>query len=73
MGEALPALTKQLPSGDVLVYAIGDFTTASGRALEGAGVLPDENVVLSIEVLARGVDPDLEAAVKWLAAAGKRP
>ncbi len=66
MGQALPALTKQLPSGDVLMYAIGDFTTATGRSLEGAGVVPDEPVTLTVEALARGGDPDLEKAVEWL-------
>ena len=66
MGQALPALTKQLPSGDVLVYAIGDFTTATGRTLEGVGVVPDEPVTLTGEALARGGDPDLERAVAWL-------
>lgn len=66
MGQALPALTRQLPSGDVLMYAIGDFTTSTGRSLEGAGVIPDEPVNLTVEALARGGDPDLEKAVEWL-------
>lgn len=66
MGQALPALTRQLPSGDVLMYAIGDFTTSTGRSLEGAGVVPDEPVALSVDALARGGDPDLEKAVEWL-------
>lgn len=66
MGQALPALTRQLPSGDVLMYAIGDFTTATGRSLEGAGVVPDEPVTLTVDALARGGDPDLERAVEWL-------
>ena len=66
MGQALPALTRQLPSGDVLMYAIGDFTTTTGRSLEGAGVVPDEPVTLTVEALARGGDPDLEKAVEWL-------
>lgn len=66
MGQALPALTRQLPSGDVLMYAIGDFTTSTGQSLEGAGVVPDEPVTLTVEALARGGDPDLEKAVEWL-------
>jgi carboxyl-terminal processing protease len=66
MGQALPALTRQLPSGDVLLYAIGDFTTATGRSLEGDGVIPDESVTLTLDALARGADPDLDKAVDWL-------
>jgi carboxyl-terminal processing protease len=65
LGQALPALTKQLPSGDVLVYAIGDFETSTGQALEGEGVTPDEVVPLSAGRLAEGGDPDLEAALRW--------
>jgi carboxyl-terminal processing protease len=65
MGQALPALTRQLPSGDVLIYPLGDFETATGQALEGAGVVPDEVVPLTPAGLAAG-DPDLAAALAWL-------
>jgi hypothetical protein len=51
----------------VLIYAIGDFTTATGRSLEGAGVVPDEPVALAVETLTAGGDPDLEKALEWLA------
>jgi carboxyl-terminal processing protease len=72
MGQALPALTKRLPNGDALMYAIGDFETPSGAALEGAGVIPDQRVALSPEALAAGRDPDLEAALAWIDTAGRR-
>ena len=42
MGQALPAATRPLSNGDVLMYAIGDFVTSKGRPLEGQGVVPDE-------------------------------
>ena len=35
-------------TGDVLMYALGDFVTSTGRRLEGDGVVPDEVVPLSI-------------------------
>jgi carboxyl-terminal processing protease len=66
MGQALPALTKRLPSGDVLMYVVGDFVTAAERSLEGAGVVPDEVVPFSPELMAAGHDPDLDAALAWL-------
>jgi carboxyl-terminal processing protease len=66
MGQALPALTKQLPTGDVLVYAIGDYKTSTGRSLEGAGVAPDVSILLSARALAAGRDEVLEAALKWI-------
>jgi carboxyl-terminal processing protease len=64
-GGALPALMRQLPNGDVLEYAIGDFVTAAGRRIEGHGVVPDEPVRRSRAAVTAGHDPALEAAVHW--------
>ena len=72
MGQALPALTKQLPSGDVLIYAIGDYTTSSGRSLEGEGVIPDVSISLSLKALAAGKDEALDAALRWVDAGGRK-
>jgi C-terminal processing protease CtpA/Prc len=66
MGEALPALTKRLSNGDVLMYAIGNFVTGTGRSLERNGVQPDEVVPLSVDALAGGRDETVEAALRWL-------
>ena len=66
MGQALPASTKRLPNGDVLMYAIGDFVTSTGRSLEGDGVIPDEPVPLSPAALLAGRDDTVEAALRWL-------
>ncbi len=67
-GQALPASTKRLPTGDVLMYAIADFVTANGTRLEGVGVVPDEKVALDPATLASGSDPDLQAALRWIEA-----
>ena len=66
MGQALPASTKTLANGDVLMYALGDFVTATGRRLEGAGVVPDFAQPLSITALASGRDATLDAALAWV-------
>lgn len=66
MGQALPAVTRRLPNGDVLMYAVGDFVTATGRRLEGDGVLPDEMVPLSPAALAFSSDPALDRALQWI-------
>jgi len=66
MGQALPASTRRLPNGDLLMYAVGDFVTASGRRLEGEGVTPDQVVPLSLEALRAGRDATLEAALRWI-------
>jgi carboxyl-terminal processing protease len=66
LGQALPALTRRLTNGDVLMYVVGDFVTATGRRLEGEGVRPDEVVPLSLPVLRTGRDEALEAALRWI-------
>ncbi len=71
MGQALPALTRQLPNGDVLMYAIGDFVTATGKRVEGDGVIPDVAIALSRRALADGHDEPLEAALRWFDTAGR--
>ena len=66
MGQALPAVTRRLPDGDVLMYAVGDFVTSTGQRLEGDGVVPNEPVVLSPASLVGGHDPVLERALDWI-------
>jgi len=66
MGQALPASTKQLPNGDVLLHVVGDFVTSNGKSLEGDGVIPDVSVPLDRVALASGRDPALDAALSWV-------
>ena len=66
LGQALPASTRTLPNGDVLMHVVGDFVTASGQRLEGDGVIPDVRVPLTREALRSGKDPVLQAALEWL-------
>lgn len=66
MGQALPAATRQLPNGDVLMYAVGDFVTSTGRSLEGAGVMPDEVIALTAADLTAGRDAVMAAALRWI-------
>ncbi|MGH9421914.1 MAG: S41 family peptidase [Thermoanaerobaculia bacterium] len=65
-GEALPALTDRLPSGDVFVHAVADFVDPGGRRIEGAGVVPDEVVPISPKDLSEGKDAALDAATRWI-------
>jgi carboxyl-terminal processing protease len=70
-GAALPALMERLPSGDVFVHAVADFTDPLGRRIEGAGAVPDEVVPLRVSDIVAGRDAPLDAAVRWIAAARK--
>jgi carboxyl-terminal processing protease len=65
-GAALPALMERLPSGDVFVHAVADFTDPKGRRLEGSGAVPDEVIPLKVSDLINGYDAPLDAAVRWI-------
>ena len=65
-GWALPALMVRLPTGDVLIHAIADYTGPGGVRIEGRGVVPDMVVPLTRAALRAGRDPALEAALAWL-------
>jgi carboxyl-terminal processing protease len=71
-GEALPAMMQRLPNGDVLYHAFADFTTPSGARIEGRGIVPDELVPLSRRALLDGRDPQMDAALRWIAAEKQR-
>ena len=65
-GNSLPSLLKKLPSGDVLQYAMGDFTTPKGIRIEKNGVVPDVLIDPEPEALAAGMDIPLQSALEWL-------
>jgi carboxyl-terminal processing protease len=70
-GAALPAMMERLPSGDVFVHAVADFTDPRGRRIEGSGAEPDELVPLRVQDLEAGRDAPVEAAVRWITSAKK--
>jgi carboxyl-terminal processing protease len=72
-GQSLPAAMLRLPSGDVLMHPIADHEDASGRRIEGRGVVPDTPTPLVRSALGAGRDPALDAARAWLAEALARP
>jgi len=70
-GAALPSMFERLPNGDGFQYAIANYISQGGKALEGTGVTPDEEVALSRRALLDGKDPVLDRAVAWIATDGK--
>lgn len=66
-GQALPALMLRLPSGDVLMHVIADFTGPRGVRIEGDGVVPDVRIVSTRQDLLAGRDAPLAAALDWIA------
>ena len=80
-GEALPAVTVDLPTGARLLYPIANYQSAGGKFLEGNGVTPDQIVPLDRKSLLDGHDLQIETAVRLvsddkafdqLAVAGKK-
>ena len=68
-GAVLPAVMERLPNGDVLYHAVADFIAPDGTRLEGRGVIPDEDVPLTRAALLSGRDPQMDAALAWIARA----
>jgi carboxyl-terminal processing protease len=65
-GAALPSIFERLPNGDGFQYAIANYISQGGKALEGSGVTPDEEVKLTRRSLLDGRDAVLEAALSWI-------
>jgi carboxyl-terminal processing protease len=65
-GQALPAVMIRLPTGDVLMHAIADFTAPDGSRIEGDGVMPDVAAPPTRRDLLAGRDAALDAAVNWI-------
>jgi len=63
---ALPSVITRLPNGDGFQYAVANYISEGGRALEGNGVTPDQEVKLTRAALLEGRDPVIEAALNWI-------
>jgi carboxyl-terminal processing protease len=63
---ALPSVITRLPNGDGFQYAVANYISEGGRALEANGVVPDVEVKLTREALLAGHDPVVDAALDWI-------
>jgi carboxyl-terminal processing protease len=73
-GQALPALMVRLPTGDVLMHVIANFSGPHGVRIEGYGVVPDVTATSSREDLLAGRDVPMLNAIDWITgAAGANP
>jgi carboxyl-terminal processing protease len=63
---ALPSIFTTLPNGDGFQYAIAGYISQGGKALEGEGVTPDEEVKLTRQSLLAGHDAVIDAALAWI-------
>lgn len=65
-GEALPAVTRILPTGAIFLYPIANFETPNGNLLEGKGIEPNVRIGLDRKSLLEGIDRQLQAALDYL-------
>jgi carboxyl-terminal processing protease len=63
---ALPSVIEKLPNGDGFQYAMANYISDGGKALEGNGVTPDVEVQLTRETLLSGHDAVVDAALEWI-------
>jgi carboxyl-terminal processing protease len=63
---ALPSVIEKLPNGDGFQYAIANYISEGGQALEGNGVTPDVKIKLTREALLADHDPVQDAALEWI-------
>jgi carboxyl-terminal processing protease len=63
---ALPSVVEKLPNGDGFQYAMANYISEGGQALEGNGVTPDVEVKPTRQALLAGHDPVMDAALDWI-------
>lgn len=71
-GAALPSMIDRLPNGDGFQYAVANYLSAGGEALEDHGVTPDLEIPHTREALLAGRDLAVNAAIWWIQSGGGR-
>ncbi|MFH0842762.1 MAG: S41 family peptidase [Bacteroidota bacterium] len=65
-GSVMESDMKVFLNGSILMYPVAQPVTPDGTVLEGHGVVPDIEVGLDREMLLKGVDSQIDAAIKYL-------
>ncbi len=65
-GSVMEMDRKIFPNGAILMYPVAQIVTPDGTVLEGRGVVPDIEVGLGREMLLKGIDSQLDSAVKYI-------
>jgi carboxyl-terminal processing protease len=65
-GAVLESDTMILPNGAIFMYPVARLRTPDGTVLEGRGVVPDIEVGLDREMLLKGVDSQLDSAIRYI-------
>ena len=65
-GSVMESDTTILPNGAVFMYPVAQISTPDGTVLEGHGVIPDIQVELKRELLLKGIDSQLDSALRYI-------
>ena len=65
-GSVMESDTTIFPNGAVFVYPVAQISTPDGTVLEGHGVIPDIQVELKRELLLKGIDSQLDSALRYI-------
>ncbi len=71
VGERSPGSVMEMdsiifPNGALFMYPVAQLSTPDGNVLEGHGVVPDIEAGLDRGMLLKGIDPQLDAAVRYI-------
>jgi carboxyl-terminal processing protease len=71
VGERSPGSVMEMDrqifqNGAIFMYPVAQMVTPNGTVLEGHGVVPDIEVGLDREMLLKGIDSQLDAAVRYI-------
>jgi C-terminal processing protease CtpA/Prc len=54
------------PNGAIFMFPVAQLSTPDGTVLEGHGVIPDVEVGLKREMLIKGIDSQLDSAIRQI-------
>jgi carboxyl-terminal processing protease len=65
-GSVMESDAMVFPNGAVFMYPVAQISTPDGTVLEGHGVIPDIEAGLNRELLLKGIDSQLDSAVRHI-------
>jgi C-terminal peptidase prc len=65
-GSVIESDVMIFPNGAIFMYPVALISTPDGTVLEGHGVVPDIEVGLDREMLLKGVDSQLDSAIRYI-------
>jgi len=65
-GSVMESDVMIFPNGATFLYPVAQISTPDGTVLEGHGVVPDIEVGLDREMLLKGIDSQLDSAIRYI-------